>query len=184
MFVLSGFHDFSPSKRLAHNALNLNRKLLHYQLVKTIHPKGFSQELVIDVQLILMWKIASHKSVDCASSIFSHIRYCSSSIQNIALPYMLIYFLQSLIILTFPLIMRKSIIKAPKSFLAMFLHQLEFSRLMQNMNYIQIFAMLRRKNSKIYGKNCHVLNLKSKITSPILASSLLIQRFVRLKLFS
>ena len=93
MFVLSGFHDFSPSKRLAHNALNLNRKLLHYQLVKTIHPKGFSQELVIDVQLILMWKIASHKSVDCASSIFSHIRYCSSSIQNIALPYMLIYFL-------------------------------------------------------------------------------------------
>ena len=63
MFILDSYSDFSSTKQLTHNALNLCGKLLHYILVKTVFSRNSSCELVTDAHLILMWKIASLKNV-------------------------------------------------------------------------------------------------------------------------
>ena len=44
-------------------------------------------ELVSNSHLILMWKIAARKSIDYAFLIISTMRFCSTSFQNLALPY-------------------------------------------------------------------------------------------------
>ena len=87
MFVLASHSDFSPTKQLTHNGLNLCGKLLHTVLVKTVLFRNSSCELVIDAHLILMWKVASVKTVDYASLIISTMHFCSSPLGNSALPY-------------------------------------------------------------------------------------------------
>ena len=87
LFLLESYSNFSSVKQLTHNALNLSGKLLHYILVRTIFSRNSSCELVTDAHLILMWKIASLKSVDFASIIFSTMRFCVSHNRNCALPY-------------------------------------------------------------------------------------------------
>ena len=86
MFVLDSYSDFSPTKQLTHNGLNLCEKLLH-TLVRTVFSHNSSCELVIDAHLILMWKVASLKTVDYASLIISTMHFCSSPLRNSALPY-------------------------------------------------------------------------------------------------
>ena len=87
MFVLESYADFSSTKQLTHNALNLNGKLLHYILVRTVFSRNTSCELVTDSHLILMWKISTMKNVDFSSIIFSTMRFCCSQTRNCALPY-------------------------------------------------------------------------------------------------
>ena len=87
MFILESYSDFSSTKQLTHNALNLNGKLLHYILVRTVFSRNTSCELVTDAHLILMWKIASLKNVDFSSIIFSTMRFCCSHSRNCSLPY-------------------------------------------------------------------------------------------------
>ena len=87
MFILDSHSDFSPTKQLTHNALNLCGKLLHSLLVKTVFPHNSSCEHVTDAHLILIWKIVSLKNVDYASLIISTIRFCSSPVRNSSLPY-------------------------------------------------------------------------------------------------
>ena len=87
MFLIESYSDFSSSKQLTHNGLNLSGKLLHYILVRTVFSRNSSCELVTDSHLILMWKIASLKSVDFSSIIFSTMRFCATHTRNCALPY-------------------------------------------------------------------------------------------------
>ena len=87
MFLLESCADFSSTKQLTHNALNLNGKLLHYILVRTVFSRNSSCELVTDSHLILMWKIASMKNIDFSSIIFSTMRFCCSQTRNCALPF-------------------------------------------------------------------------------------------------
>ena len=87
MFILNSHSDFSPTKQLTHNALNLCRKLLHSLLVRTVFSRNSSCELVTDAHLILMRKITSLKNVDYASLIISTIRFCSSPVRNSLRPY-------------------------------------------------------------------------------------------------
>ena len=61
MFVLASYSDFSTTKQLIHNGLNLCGKLLHTLLVKIVFSRNSSCELITDVHLILMWKVASIK---------------------------------------------------------------------------------------------------------------------------
>ena len=87
MFVLDSYSDFSPTKQLTHNSLNLCGKLLHTLLVRAVFSRNSSCKLVTDAHIILMWKVASIKTVDYASLIISTMRFCSSPLHNIALPY-------------------------------------------------------------------------------------------------
>ena len=87
MFVLASHFEFSPTKQLTHNGLNLCGKLLHTVLIKTIFSLNSSCELVIDAHLILMWKVSSVKTIDYASLIISTMRICSSPLRNNALSY-------------------------------------------------------------------------------------------------
>ena len=87
MFILDSYFDFSSTKQLTHNALNLCGKLLHHLLVRIVFSRNSSCELITDAHLILMWKIASLKNFDYASIIFSTIRFCSSHVRNCSLPY-------------------------------------------------------------------------------------------------
>ena len=87
MFILDFYSDFSPTKQLTHNGLNLCEKLLHNLLVRTNFSRNSSCELVTDAHLILMWKIASIRTVDYALLIISSMRFCSSFVRNSALPY-------------------------------------------------------------------------------------------------
>ena len=87
MFILDSHSDFSSTRQLTHNALNLCGKLLNNLLVRTVFSRNSSCELVTDAHLVLMWKIASLKNADYASLIFSTIRLCSSHVRNCSLPY-------------------------------------------------------------------------------------------------
>ena len=87
MFVLDSYYDFSPTKQLTHNGLNLYGKLLHTLLVRSVFSRNLSCELVTYAHLILMWKVASIKTVDYTSLIISTMRFCSSPLRNNALPY-------------------------------------------------------------------------------------------------
>ena len=87
IFILDSYSDFSPTKQLTHNGLNLCEKLLHNLLVRTNFSRNSSCELVTDAHLILMWKIASIRTVDYALLIISSMRFCSSFVRNSALPY-------------------------------------------------------------------------------------------------
>ena len=85
MFTLDSYSDFSPTKQITHNGLNLCGNLLHNLLVRTVFSRNSSCELVTDAHFILMWKIASIKTIDYASLIISTMRFCSSPIRNSAL---------------------------------------------------------------------------------------------------
>ena len=87
VFVLASHSDFSLTKQLTHNGLNLCGKLLHTVLVKIVFSENSSGELVTDAYLILMWKVNSVKTVDYASLFISAMRFCSFPLRNSALPY-------------------------------------------------------------------------------------------------
>ena len=87
MFTLDSYSDFSPTKQITHNGLNLCGNLLHNLLVRTVFSRNSSCELVTDAHFILMWKIASIKTVDYASLIISTMCFCSSLVRNSAFPY-------------------------------------------------------------------------------------------------
>ena len=87
MFVLASHFEFSPTKQHTHNGLNLCGKLLHTVLVKTTYSRNSSCELVTYMHLILMWKVASVKTIDYAFLNISNMRFCSSPLCNSALPY-------------------------------------------------------------------------------------------------
>ena len=83
MFILDSHSEISPTKQFTHNALNLCVKLLHNLLVRTVFSRNSFCELFTDAHLILMWKIASLKTVDYASLIISPMRFCSSHVNTV-----------------------------------------------------------------------------------------------------
>ena len=78
ILIIASHSNFSPTKQLTHNGLNLCGKLLHNILVKTVFSRNSSCELVTNAHLILMWKVAFVKTIDYASLIISTMRFCSS----------------------------------------------------------------------------------------------------------
>ena len=77
MFILDSYSDFSPTKQLTHNGFY--GKLLHNLLVRTIFSRNSSCELVTNAHLILMWKIASIKTVDYALLVISTMLFLKFS---------------------------------------------------------------------------------------------------------
>ena len=81
MFILDSYSDFSSTKQLTHNALNLCGKLLHNVLLRTFFSRNSSCEIFTNAHLILMGKIASLKNVHYASLIFfnnTFLQFCCS----------------------------------------------------------------------------------------------------------
>ena len=81
MFVLSSHFDFSPTRQLTHNGLNLCGKLLHTHLVKTIYSRNSSCELISNAHLILKWKVATKKKPLIIPPSFSQI--CAFLVQHL-----------------------------------------------------------------------------------------------------
>ena len=84
MFVLASHSNFSPTRKLTHNGLNLCGNF-YTLLVKTVYSRNSSCKLVSDAHLILMRKVTTVKTIDYVSLILSNMHFCSSPLCNIAL---------------------------------------------------------------------------------------------------
>lgn len=68
-----------PRKQQTRNSLDLPRKILHMIVVKVVIPNGTSQELVIDVIMILIWKIVRGNPIDYCFILMQHMRSYANS---------------------------------------------------------------------------------------------------------